>query len=176
LAQGKEAGSAHSFCYARLEFIHFRIHFIYQTEPLPALHSSFEGCQHSFHPYARFDPSPSGLRLPCLRSPFRRSRRCFCFLSYVRHVSTSLRSLRSSRITRSLRYYGRSDSCMSAQKGEHMGSPVHFKVNEHFGEGSNAEFGVFRGSHTYLPMFLATENAMLVAFMIFFGATQSPIT
>ena len=32
---------------------------------------------------------------------------------------------------------------MFAQNGELIGSPLHSKVNEHFGEGGNAVFGVF---------------------------------
>jgi len=85
------------------------VHLIHQAVPFASFHPFFKGRQHPFRPYRWFHPSPSGLGLSGLFSLWH-CRRSF-FLRYLRHVSTFLRSLRSTSVTRFLRYYGRSDSC-----------------------------------------------------------------
>ena len=82
---------------------------IHQAEPFASQHSLFESRQHPFRPDFRFDPSPSSPNLSGGTSP---SGHCVReLLRLFRHVSTSLRSLRSRPVTALPRYYGRSDSC-----------------------------------------------------------------
>ena len=69
----------------------------------------FKGTQHPFRPHRRFHPLPAVAGFSGLFSLWHCRR--FVFLRCVRHKSTFLRSLRSTSVTRLLRYYGRSDSC-----------------------------------------------------------------
>jgi len=85
------------------------VHLIHQAVPFASFDPFFKGRQHSFRPYRRFHPLPSRVDLSSLFSLWH-CRRSF-FLRFVRHVSTFLRSLRSTPVTGFLRYYGRSDSC-----------------------------------------------------------------
>ena len=80
-------------------------------------HCFFKGTQHPFRPHRRFHPLPSGAAFSGLFSLWHCRR--FLFLRCVRHRSTFLRSLRSTSVTRLLRYFGRSDSCWSVPRPIH---------------------------------------------------------
>src|SRR5438876_10677909 len=88
------------------------VNLINQTKPFASFHSLFECRQHPFRPDQRFRPRPAGAHFSRLCS--HRWHCCwFAFRRSVLHVSTFLRSLRSTPITELRRYYGRSDSCLS---------------------------------------------------------------
>jgi hypothetical protein len=71
----------------------------------------FNEHQHTFGPERRVNHRPANSL-----SPIRHLRWCGPHLS-VLHVSTSLRSLRSTPVTELRRYYGRSDSCSPGSSG-----------------------------------------------------------
>src|SRR5712691_2480856 len=84
------------------------VDFVYQTEPDASFHPHLEGCQHSFSPNRWFGPRPAGSHLSDLFS-FWHWRRAFFHRSGP-HLSTFLRSRRSTPVMELPRYYGRSDS------------------------------------------------------------------
>jgi len=94
-----------------LQQIRAAVNLINQTEPFASFNSLFESCQHPFRPDRRFGPRPAGTHFSSLCSHHWHYR-WFCFRRSVHHVSTFLRSLRSTPITELPRYYGRSDSCL----------------------------------------------------------------
>jgi hypothetical protein len=84
---------------------------IKQPKPRSVYRSRNESLQHANGPNARFSAPPYGVRRSDLLSR-RHYRRCR-FRLIVHSSSIFLRALRSTRVTRLHRYYGRSDFCLA---------------------------------------------------------------